>query len=155
MFLDILISDILKYQYRRLRSEIRICIERIEDKFLLFNLQGKMYLVFFYGRIGQQDKIIILTSMDVFKKWPVQRVIFIPQQTLSISFINLQRIKCQNQSYRYMHVLNPYLTSKTYVVGTQKKSPTETILFSTHNLGFNECEVRYHIRTTFTLSSPL
>ena len=37
--------------------------------------------------------------------------------------------------------LNPYLTLKTYVVGTQKNRLGETILLSTHNIGF-DCVIR-------------
>ena len=33
----------------------------------------------------------------------------------------------------------PYMTSKTYVVGTQKNLLSETIHLSTHNIGFNDC----------------
>ena len=32
--------------------------------------------------------------------------------------------------------LNPFLILKPYVVGTQKKRLSETILLSTHNIGF-------------------
>ena len=35
-------------------------------------------------------------------------------------------------------LLNPYLTCKTYVVGTQKNRLSETILLSTNNIGLNE-----------------
>ena len=44
-----------------------------------------------------------------------------------------------------------YYSTKPYVVGTQKKHLTETILLSTHNIGF-ECQIRILEHEIFALS---